>query len=129
MPKHWQLLHVEPQAPAKPALGQPCNGCGLCCLTEPCPLGIVLSLRVRGACRSLRWDASQARYRCGALLRLPAAAQSGHQTMGLRLPLGAWLRALWNRLALRWIAAGSGCDCAWEAETCNPAQTPSKRNH
>ena len=101
MPMHWQLLQVEPQAPAKPALGQPCNGCGLCCLAEPCPLGIVLRLRVRGACRLLRWEAQQQRYRCGAIVVASAA------------PLGMWAR-LWNRLARRWIAAGSGCDAGFE---------------
>jgi hypothetical protein len=27
----------------KPALGQPCNSCGWCCLTEVCPVGVELT--------------------------------------------------------------------------------------
>lgn len=27
----------------KPALGQPCNNCGWCCLSETCPVGIELT--------------------------------------------------------------------------------------
>lgn len=26
--------------PAKPLYGQPCNGCGLCCLMEQCPISV-----------------------------------------------------------------------------------------
>ena len=40
-------LHAE--APPKPAEGAPCNGCGLCCLAEPCPLGVLVSRRRTGA--------------------------------------------------------------------------------
>ena len=104
-PPHRQVLHVEPLAPAKPALGESCNGCGLCCLAEPCPLGIVLSLRRRGACRMLRWEAPAQRYRCGAIV----ASAEGH----------LWLR-LWNRLARRWIAAGSGCDATLQVQNPHP---------
>ncbi len=104
-PPHWQVLHIEPLAPAKPALGEPCNGCGLCCLAEPCPLGMVLSLRWRGACRMLRWEAAAQRYRCGAIV--------------LGTEARPWAR-LWNRLARRWIAAGSGCDATLQAESLHP---------
>ena len=75
-----------------PAPGAPCNGCGVCCLAEPCPVGIVLSRRLRGPCEALRWE--DGRYRCGALTRA-------------RHPLV-------RRLLARWIAAGIGCDAALE---------------
>jgi len=82
-----RVIHIEPLAPAKPALGAACNGCGVCCLSEPCPLGMLASLRRRGACTALRWDAGATRYRCGlTTLPLPGA------------------------LTRRWIAAGQGCD-------------------
>ena len=76
-------------APAKPALGAACNGCGVCCLAEPCPLGMLASAKLRGRCEALRWDAQATRYRCGLIG-----------------PGTGW-RA---RLARRWIAAGIGCD-------------------
>ncbi|MCE4536103.1 hypothetical protein LXT12_02360 [Pelomonas sp. P7] len=91
-----RVIHIHPEAPPKPAPGQPCNGCGVCCLAEPCPLGVVLSRRLRGACVALRWDG--ARYLCGALTAQPS---------GL---FGRW----GLRLVRRWIAAGAGCDCSLE---------------
>jgi hypothetical protein len=109
-----QIIRIHPQAPRKPAEGRPCNGCGVCCLAEPCPLGVVLSRSRTGACHAVRWDAAAVRYQCGAmadpveLLRdlLPASLA------WLSKPVG---RAL-GRLAGRWIAAGIGCDSNIEPE-------------
>ena len=81
------LIRIHPQAPAKPRLGERCNGCGVCCLAEPCPVGRVVSARRRGPCRALRWDEAAARYRCGLMTNAPM-----------------------RRLVGRWIAAGIGCD-------------------
>ena len=104
MPKH-QIIYLQPAAPPKPALGAPCNGCGVCCLAEPCPLGMVLSGQRSGACKAVRWDDAQHLYRCGALTD-PAGV----------LPVrGRFLAGLLKRLALRWIAAGKGCDASLEA--------------
>ena len=92
---------IQPEAPPKPPTGQPCNGCGLCCLYAPCPVGALISRRTRGACKALAWDALQAQYRCG-LLHQPSR----------HVP---WLpAALTRRLAARWIAAGTGCDADLE---------------
>ena len=100
-----QIIYLQPEAPPKPAEGAPCNGCGLCCLAEPCPLGMVLSRKRRGACTALRWNETQRLYRCGALTE-PAAV------LPVRL---RFLAGLLKRLALRWIAAGKGCDASLEA--------------
>ena len=88
-----QIIHIHADAPLKPALAAACNGCGVCCLAEPCPLGMLASLRREGACRLLRWDAAAARYRCGAF----ASASSA------RAPLR-------NDFVARLIGAGRGCD-------------------
>jgi hypothetical protein len=88
------VIHLHPAAPAKPPVGAACNGCGMCCATEPCPVGMVVSARRRGACRLLRWRDDEARYVCGAAAHGPA-----------------W----WRVLMRRWIAAGHGCDAALEA--------------
>lgn len=92
------MLH--PAAPPQPQPGAPCNGCGVCCAAEPCPLGMVLSRRRHGACAALVWrsEGGAGAYRCGALAE-PARW----------LP---WLpAALATRLVRRWIAAGQACDC------------------
>lgn len=102
------VISIHPLAPAKAAVGAACNGCGVCCLVEPCPLGIVLSHRRTGACGALRWDGSAAQYRCGAIV-------APQEVLRQSLPRAArWcapgLAPLLKRLAVRWIAAGTGCD-------------------
>jgi hypothetical protein len=81
------VIRIHALAPAKPAFGTACNGCGVCCLSEPCPVGMLFSLRRDGACHALRWDVAAARYRCGLMTR----------------------HAL-RPIVARWIAAGRGCD-------------------
>jgi hypothetical protein len=98
------VIHIHPEAPPKPALGAPCNGCGVCCLVEPCPLGQVISRKRSGACDALRWSEGDGIYRCGALTDAEAV-------LGARW---RWAAPLLRRLAKRWIAAGVGCDASME---------------
>jgi len=95
-----QVIWLQPEAPAKPQLGQACNGCGVCCAAEPCPVARVFLWQWRGACRALEWHAELKQYRCGMLLR-PA-----HYVFllprFLELGFRSWIR--------RWIAAGVACD-------------------
>lgn len=95
-----QTLAVHVDAPPKPTVGAPCNGCGLCCLAEPCPLGMLVSRKRRGGCAALRWVDTESRYRCGMV-------SDAASVMG---PRWRWLAPLTQRLARRWISAGSGCD-------------------
>lgn len=102
------VIHIQPLAAPKPASGASCNGCGVCCLSEPCPLGMLLSHRRAGACAAVRWDAVACQYRCGAMTDAAIVLRQA-------LPRGLrWLApavAPWlDRLARRWIAAGQGCD-------------------
>lgn len=101
-PSHadWQVLYIQSAAPAKPVVGAPCNGCGVCCLSAPCPLGIVLSGRRTGVCAALRWEDGQSRYLCGAITQ-PA------EVLG---PRWRWAAPMLGRWARRWVAAGIGCD-------------------
>lgn len=103
-----QTIHIQSQAASKPALGAPCNGCGVCCLAEPCPLGMALSGRRVGACDALRWQAGSSIYRCGAITEPESVLR---QALPWRLQ---WLAPLLWRLARRWIAADKGCDSSLE---------------
>jgi hypothetical protein len=103
-----QIIYIYPEAPSKPALGAPCNGCGVCCLAEPCPLGQLISRKRSGACDALRWDAVQTMYRCGVL--------TDTDTEGVLGPRWRWAAPLLRRLAVRWIAAGVGCDASLQVE-------------
>jgi hypothetical protein len=105
MPAH-AVIHIHPAAAPKPAQGEPCNGCGVCCIAEPCPVGMVVSGRRTGECAALAWVDDEHRYRCGVVSQ-PRRF----------LPRGlAWLAPLAGRIALRFIAAGKGCDCSLAVE-------------
>ena len=112
-----QVIQIHPLAPAKPPEGAPCNGCGICCLAEPCPVGILLSGTRSGPCRALRWQDGPGRYVCGAIV----------EPQGVLPP---WLRYLASpalhflpKLVRRWVAAGQGCDSSLEQ------QGPPDRHH
>jgi hypothetical protein len=100
------VVWLQPGAPAKPAEGAPCNGCGLCCLAEPCPLGMLLSRRRTGACVALRWSEPDQRYWCGAVA--DPVSVTGWRHPGATRALSA--------LARRWIASGTGCDARLEPQ-------------
>ena len=100
------MVYPHPDAPAKPPEGMPCNGCGLCCAAEPCPAGVLVSGRRKGACRALQWSDADGRYLCG-LVSDPGRV--------LRW-LPRRLAPLASRLARRWIASATGCDASLVAE-------------
>ncbi|MGF7243961.1 hypothetical protein ABIC11_004417 [Pseudomonas oryzihabitans] len=56
----WHLLHLVTLD--KPSQGQPCNGCGLCCIAEVCDLGKELGDEER--CRALI-SLGTGRFACG----------------------------------------------------------------
>jgi len=123
MPTPTEHVLIYANAPAKPTLGASCNGCGVCCLMAPCPLGVLLSGHRQGPCRALRWQAEDSMYRCGAIT-------APQEVLAERLP--PWLQpttpllaAGLGRVARRWVAAGVGCDCDAELEAESPpAQQP-----
>jgi hypothetical protein len=100
-----KIIHLHRAAPAKPDVGQPCNGCGVCCALETCPVARLRFLQKGGPCPALEWSDQERRYHCGMLVRpgayfgwLPAAGEG-----------------LMRKLLKRWIAAGKGCDCSASA--------------
>ena len=96
-----QTIHLHQNAPAKPAEGQTCNGCGICCALETCPPARLRFMQAKGPCPALAWSEHKARYYCGLM-------SSPRKYLGW-LPLFA--EAFTSRLISRWIAAGKGCDC------------------
>ncbi len=119
MSKNRQVIqiHIHRNAAPKPMPGAPCNGCGLCCLLEPCPLGVILSGHRHGACVAVRWHDELRQYRCGALCEPTAVLQRILPARLQRLTLGltAGLAPLLARWAQRWIALGQGCDSRLDA--------------
>lgn len=112
MTSRYRTIAIEPLAPTKPAFGAPCNGCGVCCLAQPCPIGMVLSRRRHGACTVLQWDSEQAVYRCGAITQpLPVLLEAIPRWMRGAAPSLAPLLAA---IARRSIAVDAGCDSTLE---------------
>lgn len=106
-----QLIWLRREAPAKPAVGAPCNGCGVCCAAAPCPLSRALLRHRAGPCPALDWDG--VRYRCGLLV-----APAHH----LRW-LPGWAQPAFRRLARRYLAVGAGCDSYAETFDAPPDKT------
>ena len=99
------VIHLHADAAPKPQAGRPCNGCGVCCASEPCPAGMLVSRRRHGRCAALQWSDAGGLYRCGLVA---APAQVLPRALRFAAPLVA-------RLARRWIAAGAGCDSTADA--------------
>ena len=102
-----QRIHLHKKAPAKPAEGQPCNGCGVCCTLETCPAARLRFWQKTGPCPALEWSDEETCYRCGLLIR--PAHYLGCLPTALESPA--------RRLVHRWIASGIGCDCNAEIDT------------
>lgn len=121
------IIHIEPQAPPKPRQGQACNGCGICCLAEPCPLGVALFRRRTGACGALVWNSQTLQYRCGALADPQATAAKAVS------PWLAWLRPVLVGVlklgAARWVASATGCDSSLEPVPSDASEQPTKSEY
>ena len=105
-----QVIHIHPAAPPKPPEGPPAMAAGcVACKPSPAP-GVVVSRRWSGACRALVWSQR------GRALPLWGA---GAGYVGARPGVDGRKAPLWRRLwcwVHRMIAAGVGCDAAYEAE-------------
>ena len=104
-----RTILLNAAAPPKPVPGAACNGCGVCCVAQPCPLGMLLSGRATGPCAALQWDPAAHHYRCGVLT-----------DPGLWLPALPLPRTWALALARRWIGAGVGCDSDLQATAASP---------
>jgi hypothetical protein len=95
-----KFIWLHEQAPDKPREGQPCNGCGVCCASEPCPVAIIFLWQRHGRCRALEWDEIAQHYRCGMLRRPEYYVRSLPDFLGN--VLRPWIK--------RQIAADTVCD-------------------
>lgn len=102
-----QIIELHPLAPAKPDHGARCNGCGVCCAAEPCPVAHIFLFQMKGKCRALLWQAGSSRYVCGMAVcpdrYVPLIPHA------LRGRAGSFFASR--------IASGTGCDFAAEVDT------------
>ncbi|CAN5818888.1 hypothetical protein BH11PSE12_BH11PSE12_05520 [soil metagenome] len=100
MKQDTTVIWLHTDAPPKPVKGQRCNGCGVCCAAEPCPVARVFLWQWRGACQALLWTEATQQYRCGLMM----------QGANYLPYLPSRWQGQFNRLIARWIAADTACD-------------------
>jgi hypothetical protein len=84
----------------KPAHGDPCNRCGLCCHAALCDVAQLIHSRRLGPCPELQWDADGSR--CGLIERSEGDAREDAKLL---------------------INAGNGCDMILRGEQRNHRYT------
>lgn len=99
------FIELHADAPAKPAAGEPCNRCGVCCAYTPCPIARLFLFQFKGSCRALMWQ-EEGHYACG-MVQEP-------DRFSLLIPNTFRVRA--GKLFAKRIAAGTGCDADIEIE-------------
>jgi len=97
---HHQIIHIHAEAPSKPSIGTPCNGCGVCCAAEPCPVSLALLWPHSTPCKALVWVENDKRYLCGMV------SEPSHFIQWLPKLLDKKMGQLFKR----WIAADTLCD-------------------
>ena len=102
-----QIIKIHAQAPAKPALGKPCNGCGVCCVAEPCPVSLALLWPHTAPCKALLWNDESKHYRCGMVVE-PSRFVKWLPTR---------MDKITSKVFKRWIAAGTLCDSEVEVDS------------
>jgi hypothetical protein len=91
---------LPPTILAKPRLGQPCNGCGLCCAMEPCGIAreFIPDHPEEGPCRAM--ERHDGRFVCG-MMRRPS------HYMGLP---NDWADEHVGSMFAAALGSGQGCD-------------------
>lgn len=91
----WPMTRIAFDLPEKPLWGTACNRCGLCCLVETCPLGLLFFGPAKSPCPALKLDGGQSACQ---LIADPAA---------LLPPL---IAADAGEMARLMLGSGEGCD-------------------
>lgn len=102
----FRTVELHPLAPDKPDYGARCNGCGLCCAFEPCPVARIFLLQSSRKCRALLWQDDAGSYVCGMVVC---------PDRYVRMIPRRWRECSGKFFASR-IAAGTGCDFAAEMD-------------
>jgi hypothetical protein len=100
----FQTIELHEKAPSKPDFGVTCNGCGICCAAEPCPVAYLFLFQRKGRCRALLWQEDNSRYACGMVV-----CPDNYSRLIPRM-FRKWVGAF---IATR-IAVGKGCDSSIE---------------
>lgn len=73
-------------APEKPRFGATCNGCGLCCASEVCAIGLAALGDVAAPCPALRFDGAQ--FRCMVIETADQMSVGASAMMRIRMGIG-----------------------------------------
>jgi len=70
----------------KPAYGETCNGCGLCCRTEICRVGLAMNPAAHAPCEFLTQH--DGRYWCGLVERMEGTELAGVMKFVMGIGIG-----------------------------------------
>ncbi len=74
-------------APEKPKFGQPCNGCGFCCASEVCEIGLgIFGKDTPAPCPAMTFK--RGRFECGAVNAADKMGPAEGLYLRLRLGIG-----------------------------------------
>lgn len=106
--------------PTRPAYGEPCNGCGVCCIKEQCPLSLFVFNRQPGTCPALE-DAGD-RYVCGLVVNPQKYNPFRTAAVG---------RERMSQAAAVLVGSDAmvGCDCAEVGDVANEAYRTRDNTH
>jgi hypothetical protein len=93
----------------KPRYGDPCNGCGACCQTSPCPLGRLVFGQEHGPCPAIEMDGEKTT--CGLINTTVAYNLVGVITHGAEVV---------SQAAMVLTGSGVGCDTQGRGEIVHP---------
>lgn len=95
----------------KPLMGQPCNGCGYCCLSEVCPLGVRVGVSPQAPCSAL--VAMDGQYLCGLLVDTAKYLNGDEKVLVDKMTTKIGYEPALNIMRNLWaysLGAGLGCD-------------------
>jgi hypothetical protein len=88
---------MRDRAPEKPAEGQPCNGCGMCCAAQPCLIAQEFIGATEGPCPAMVFE--DGRFWCGMT-----------RTPGAYMGQPGWADEMLGRMFAEALGIGIGCD-------------------
>ena len=121
-----KTIFIEPLAPTQAVdLARPCNGCGVCCLAQPCPLGhVAVGADARRLALPCAGTQTRRVYRCGAVAQPGDMLRRAACRSLLRPALRPCLAPVLAVVARRAIATDVGCDSCSGGGRCAAGEQP-----